>query len=584
MQTEKLSIIKSIGDTQREGLKNKRNSIILTIEIVQFESPTPLPILINYYTSPSSHPFDEELRHSIYLDYLCTEKIYKHIEKFDDNFDFLIITKENLYLGLNSYNFWTSIHFRGIVSKTIPSDLDTNAVKEYHHAFYSSFFGTNACNQSIDFNTFFQNKVEISGNFIKALDFKNSYFDREVWLRYLLVRKSIGFANCRFNKDFTISAMTLESKTFLDFSHSIFFQKADFSSTQFFGAIRFHRSSFMAEALFYNSQFLDTVNFYFATFMQPPSFSMCVFKDSKLVHFTGVDISHLTLQVLKTNIQEKAQEERGEENDFQGRGTTYLQIQHTINLRDSFRVIKETLNAQSNSLESQKWHKLELYAKELELKYRRKIKNLEKEAREFDQIAKQDMINNERANKKQELYIPRIKQNDSAQMLEINKRESLKNTIEYIQLWFYRHTSDHHTDLLKIISWVIVVIGCFGILLFACRYGTNLQAFINNHSKNTFVALFNTPLITQSKMIGLVYLLGVCSLFWKWSRILFFSSITLSMTLISSKSIFGVSSLLASSASYNPLENFLLLLYALVMILLLFSLQKTARKNSIVPS
>lgn len=159
-----------------------------------------------------------------------------------------------------------------------------------------------------------------------------------------------------------------------------------------------------------------------------------------------------------------------------------------------------------------------------------------------------------------------------------------RDWIDKWQLRLYRHTSDHHTDLLKIISWVLIAIGVFGLLLFACKYGTNLKTFIDNHSKNAFVALFDMSFIKQSKIIGLAYLLGFCALFWKWSRIIFFSSITLCMTLISYKYILGVGSFLTSKTSSNPIENFLLVLYTLVMILLLFSLQKTARKNSIVPN
>lgn len=310
---------------------------------------------------------------------------------------------------------------------------------------------------------------------------------------------------------------------------------------------------------------------------------MCTFKDSKLINFIGVDTSHLTLETLEQNIQEEAKNQKYTKNDFMGRGIAYLQIQHAINLQDSFRIVKETLNAQSNNLESQKWHKLELYAKELELKNRGKIRNLEKEAKKFAEITEKDAIDNEKAFQKQEIHIPRIGRNDSAQMLEINKRERLKNIIDHMQLWFYRHTSDHHTDLLKIISWVIVAIGVFGLALFACKYGTNLEAFVKNHPKNNLVALLDIPLITQTSIMGLVYLFGFCSLFWRWSRILFFSSVTLWIACYKPTLIFGAMNLIDKSPR-SGFENLILVLYTLVMILLLFSLQKTARKNSIVPN
>ncbi|WP_156923070.1 hypothetical protein [Helicobacter pametensis] len=302
---------------------------------------------------------------------------------------------------------------------------------------------------------------------------------------------------------------------------------------------------------------------------------MSVFKDSKLAHFTGVDISHLTLEVLKTNIQEKAQEEKSEENNFMGRGIAYLQIQHAINLQDSFRVIKETLNAQSNNLESQKWHKLELYAKELELGYRGEIKNLEKDTKTFEDTAKQDVINNK---KSKGLYIPHIKQNDSAQILEINKRERLRNTIDRIQLWFYRHTSDHHTDLLKIASWVLVAIGCFGVLYLGTRV-------LQDASIITKLNPYGLALSFTGAILALPFCTTAQKPFFEFRRYLtILSSITtLWIACYKPILIFGAINLIDRSPRLG-LENLLLVLYTLAMILLLFSLQKTARKNSIIPS
>ncbi|MCE3038648.1 hypothetical protein [Helicobacter anatolicus] len=169
--------------------------------------------------------------------------------------------------------------------------------------------------------------------------------------------------------------------------------------------------------------------------------------------------------------------------------------------------------------------------------------------------------------------------------LDSKLRESWnwRDWIDKWQLCLYRHTSDHHTDLLKIISWIVVVIGGFGLALFACKYGTNLQAFIDNHSKGTLVGFFNVPFFTQSKIIGLVYLFGFCSLFWRWSRLLFFSSIAFWIAYCKPSLIFGVMNLIDRSPR-SGVENLLLVFYTLVMILLLFSLQKTARKNSIIPS
>ena len=432
---------------------------------------------------------------------------------------------------------------------------------------------------------FFLEKVCFSGVFFVPMRFTFASF-KGIVSNIAQWECGIEFRHCHFrdNVDFKHSFLgkTMEGTSVI-FTNCIFHKQANFFTASFGVNTYFHRSTFKGEALFYRSNFLSIANFYFTIFEKTPNFSMCTFKDSKLANFIGVDISRFDMKNIEAYVGEKAKSECNEENFFKGRGLTYLQIQHTLNIRDSFRVIKETLNAQANILESQKWHKLELYAKEIELKNKLNLRSLAQEAQSFSEFKVLDELQIEVASKKLQSYLPKLRQNDSAQMLEINKRERLKNIIDRIQLWFYRHTSDHHTDLLKIISWMLVAIGVFGLLLFACKYGTDLETFAKNHPKNNLIALLDIPLITQTSIMGLVYLFGFCSVFWRWSRILFFSSVTLWIACYKPSLIFGAINLIDKSPR-SGLENFLTVLYTLVMILLIFSLQKTARKNSIVPN
>ena len=160
-------------------------------------------------------------------------------------------------------------------------------------------------------------------------------------------------------------------------------------------------------------------------------------------------------------------------------------------------------------------------------------------------------------------------------MLEINKRERLKNIIDRIQLWFYRHTSDHHTDLLKIISWVIIVIGVFGFIFFAtkCFYNSSILSLLS-------------PMGIAFSLMGAVSL-GVLKIMGYIKKLFFFTGLgfisTLWIACYKPSLIFGAMNLIDKSPR-SGFENFLLVLYTLVMILLIFSLQKTARKNSIVPN
>ncbi|PSM51892.1 hypothetical protein [Campylobacter blaseri] len=82
-------------------------------------------------------------------------------------------------------------------------------------------------------------------------------------------------------------------------------------------------------------------------------------------------------------------------------------------MRDSFRVIKHSLIEMDNNLKASNFHKLELYAKEIELK--NKLKN------------------------------------------ETNKSQA-SILLDRIMLLIYRTTSDHHTNLLTILNFTIMMI------------------------------------------------------------------------------------------------------------------------------
>ena len=424
---------------------------------------------------------------------------------------------------------------------------------------------------------FFLEKVCFSGVFFVPMRFTFASFEGIV---SNIARWECGveFRYCHFrdNVDFKHGIL---GKTMVDtsviFTNCVFHKQANFFTASFGISTYFHRSTFKGEALFYRSNFLSIANFYFTIFEKTPNFSMCTFKDSKLANFIGIDISRFDMKNIEAYVREKAKSECNEENFFKGRGLTYLQIQHALNIRDSFRVIKETLNVQANILESQKWHKLELYAKELELKNRLNLESLAQEAQGFSKLEVSDRLQIEVASKKHQLYLPKLGQNDSAQMLEINKRERLKNIIDRIQLWFYRHTSDHHTDLLKIISWVIIVIGVFGFIFFAtkCFYNSSILSLLS-------------PMGIAFSLMGAVSL-GVLKIMGYIKKLFFFTGLgfisTLWIACYKPSLIFGAMNLIDKSPR-SGFENFLLVLYTLVMILLIFSLQKTARKNSIVPN
>lgn len=403
------------------------------------------------------------------------------------------------------------------------------------------------------FNTFTRYEIgddEIDGymNEVKnvgEMSFENCHFD-EISIHQCRFKKLV-FRHCTFKKSVILNScifeeIVFEDCVFEDFVsitnshfkgetniHGEFKKQATFSKCTFGekdnhkSAVFFDRSVFKQIVFFTSTRFYgEYALFYKTVFEKTPNFPQAIFQTNLNLINSKLNFDYdTTYQVIKD-------EERHTRDSLFLLQTT----QNANDFRDSFRIFKNTLSKEGNLLDASNYHRIELYCKEIEL--------------------------------------------DS----KLKESWNWRDWIDKWQLRLYRHTSEHHTDLLKIISWVLVAIGIFGLLLFACKYGTDLETFIKNHSKNTFVALFDTSFIKQSKIIGLAYLLGFCALFWKWSRIAFFSNITLSMTLISYKYILGVGSFLTSKTSSNPIENLLLVLYTLVMISC-FSLCKKQHKRTL---
>ncbi|MDE7196198.1 MAG: hypothetical protein K2N69_04150, partial [Helicobacter sp.] len=90
-------------------------------------------------------------------------------------------------------------------------------------------------------------------------------------------------------------------------------------------------------------------------------------------------------------------------------------------IRNVFRNIKNSLIEDRNMLDASNYHRVELYCKELERKYRRKEKA---------------------------------------------KKSGVRDVVDRIHLMLYRLTSDHHTDLLLILNNVVILIALFGVANF----------------------------------------------------------------------------------------------------------------------
>lgn len=219
--------------------------------------------------------------------------------------------------------------------------------------------------------------------------------------------------------------------------------------------------------------------------------------------------------------------------------------------RKMFSSIKASLLKSLNNFDASNYHRMELYCKEEELKFNK----------------------------------PKI---------------FSKDWIDKWQLSFYRHTSDHHTDIFKSFNSLIALIGIFGLLCGAVVWG--LDYFVFDHKEGVNILklkeIYSSHIEASIKEHILSYVIGNIVLFfvflglflgvvWECLRNLFVPLgyiAVLGFFAISPKYLVPAMSFFDSKkALLDPICT-LGGLYTLLFGFLAYSFIKTTRKNSIIPS
>lgn len=442
------------------------------------------------------------------------------------------------------------------------------------------------------------------------LNFENCIFEKEFEFRkenMITFNKKINFKNCEFKDTFDVLNIEFIEKVSFDnvkfgtnfkndlsnhcenisfkniiFKNSLIFKKCSFYSITCFSEINFlDNTSFINSKFFRNftiekCEFMKTAEFTFVTFLNSIMFNylkfygnviftnalMCydislmdvLFKDAQSVQFAGLLIA-TDFKTIENRINNYALDDR-----------LYNKINIASIIQDSFRIIKDILITQHNILLATSWGKLELYTNEILLKKELQINKLENDI---------EKLKDEEDQLKYKKQIETIKTNYYS-----------KKLMRFLLL-FYRKTSDHHTDLLKIIKCIIILLGYFSLTLFFCKYGTDLKLFFDNHNKNEllqFIYNFIPNLIINNEFsIILIFVciayLGLC---FDLIRIVIGIIGTCMLIITNPKYIFGFANLFNPNQSYNGLENIVITIYSILAILFMFSLQKTARQKSII--
>ncbi|EME3385230.1 pentapeptide repeat-containing protein [Campylobacter jejuni] len=301
-----------------------------------------------------------------------------------------------------------------------------------------------------NYKSIFKKEVYINCNCLERLNFSHCEFESKVSLRFLKDNKykefhnGVDFSNCIFKNEvdfsYFASGTPLPDNKYYNnaqntlFKDCIFENKVDFHNSKITNNIYFNNAHFKDYADFHECEFEKIACFYGVRFDKAPNFSACYFKEPKAVNLINVDIDKLDFKSVEKYIEDNYKDEsyKNETKGIQDKKEFFKiknkhKLRYAKNLKDSFRVIKDVLITQNNTLEAQEWHKLELYAKEKENHIDLSVKDIEKN--------------------------PDISKN--------------------ILIWFncvllnvYRNTSDHHNDFLKILNFTVGMIVLYGVFFY----------------------------------------------------------------------------------------------------------------------
>ncbi|EIU8196586.1 pentapeptide repeat-containing protein [Campylobacter coli] len=420
-----------------------------------------------------------------------------------------------------------------------------------------------------NYKSIFKKEVYINCNCLERLNFSHCEFESKVSLRFLKDNKykefhnGIDFSNCIFKNEvdfsYFVSGAPLPDNKYYNnaqntlFKDCIFENKVDFHNSKITNNIYFNNAHFKDYVDFHECEFEKTVNFYGVIFEKAPNFSACYFKEPKAVNLINVDIDKLDFKSLEQYIKDKYQDEsyKNETKGIQDEKEIFKiqnehQLRYAKNLKDSFRVIKDVLITQNNTLEAQEWHKLELYAKEKELEIqlggdnKDSIKNIQKIKKSVIKKPSNNPSNilakiQSLSDKYIKIYdfvvcfvmvigksifnflssiigilynitkaICKIIQIILSCMLHITsisrilkfeylkfyrKISSLGKTMLDFTLWFdcvllqvYRNTSNHHTNFLKILNFTILMISLYAFMGFVFSKTINFISSFNSVS------------------------------------------------------------------------------------------------------
>ncbi|EDP6328294.1 hypothetical protein FWZ65_05490 [Campylobacter jejuni] len=479
-------------------------------------------------------------------------------------------------------------------------------------------------------------------NFKKQCNFKYNIFYNEIDFLDIYAKELILEQNI-FNKFLYIQNSTIDNINLWKnkFKNRCYFvdskfgykdkdntTKLNFSNTHFEDNAYFNNSEFYSYADFHECEFEKTASFYGVRFEKTPNFSQAIFKGN-------LNAVNTNLNFTFDNLQERIKQEY---KDFNKTKEEKPLDKIANDFRDSFRIFKNALIKDNNALDASNFHKYELYCKEIELKESwNKLKKVDIDE-DIDQ-------NNKNYSKLMDFLLLGFYRKLCDHHTDFLK--VFNNLILLIALYalFVFGFTWLHDDKLEdtrailtlfgffdkfrlyfdIISAIFVVFGCG---FFVCKLNSyekknnvskkqNINFYIYiigdfwNLTKSLFFASFIScvfyvlfslfgfflnldkdfgySLLINTLFVSLyICLVYTKSLFFGRYVVLIFSYIGFIIMLIKQPSVIHplIGKIANESDKFFNYPSLIVLniLYTILLALVLFSLQKTARKNSIVPS
>ncbi len=391
---------------------------------------------INFQAAHFKQKFTMDIQKFSVIDFSCAEfdcELTLHAKQFDGiNIDFTrAIFNKKLSFHRSTINCGVIFKEACFESDLIFTEAKFNDVVNFDKAKFkgkTQFRGTKF-NRAILTETTFGNEADFSNVvFNEKAYFTNAVFKMDTDFSSATFADEARFFNTDFKDAMTFENAAFEGKADLKTDKNlIFWKNADFNNATFHDNAYFNNRVFEDFVDFHETDFKKVACFYNVAFKNPVNFSSSIFNGASNFVNTKIDF---TYEELKKFIKDKSTNNIDKCTSI------------TNDFRDSFRLIKHALNNKGNALDASLFHRLELYCKELELEFT------------LENAKAKDSKNDKE-----------VKSTD-----EIEAKHKSKNRIELfldlITLKLYRNTSDHHTNLLQIINFMVLTIAVYGFSIF----------------------------------------------------------------------------------------------------------------------